>query len=129
MVGFTLRDCQIPVAPTFGILSYIEMHTFHTKLTNNQLHRVATTRGDRLTIQVPIGSGPHKIPVSEVDAHRINRSKGKTVRIDLDVKTARGEGFLGSIIGGIKKVAKSVVKPVVKTLANTAIDKVLGRES
>ena len=60
------------------------------------------------------------------DAHRIRKSRGKTVRIDLDVNMARGEGFLDNVIGGIKKVAKSVVKPVVKTLANTAIDKVLG---
>ena len=96
------------------------------KLTDNQLHRVATTRGDRLTLQVLVDSGPHKVPQRELDAHRIRKSRGKTVRIDLDVNTARGEGFLGTILGGIKKVARSVVKPVVKTLANKVIDKVLG---
>ena len=103
------------------------MHTFYTTLSDNQLRRVKSTRSPSLTIQVPKEKGPHAIPVSDLDTEKIKKSKGKTVRVDLDINTARGSGFLSDILSGIKSVAKKVVKPAyyAHTIIDTAADALL----
>ena len=87
------------------------MNTFYTTLSDNQLQRVKSSRNPLIRIQVPKEGGPHMIPISDEDAEKIKRSRGKTVRLNLDVDAARGSGFLSDVLSGIKTVAKKVLKP------------------